>query len=180
LADRDLLEKKLAACEMEPALVSLLVDSNRQKYPTQKIDSILGYTDNESFRRSTLATLYDENAAFSLSGDRITLDSMLQYRYVTSRVDYGTNSVRFGDCLSKSANGDVERIASLESIVNRHVEGIVSNIPAVRNVRDYGRIAAFLRWAHQPSHLLAVDFYSLARVAGHDARQTPTPDFITH
>ena len=174
--NKDLLQQKLRGCVVEPKMLALLVDLFQAQYSSASRDSLLLAVDQEVFRRKTLATLYDDHASFGLSPGRITLDSVLGYRYVTSNIVYGEDGVRFAECLQ--GKDDVVRIYSLEKTVNENVAKIIENFPAIKNVRDYGRVAAFLRWAREPKRLLAVDFYSLTREPGHDPTKTPTPDMI--
>jgi len=158
---------------MEPEFVALLVIILQRNNPGLSRRTALQAIDQEVMRRTTLATMYDKTPSFSLNSGRLEPNSGLEYRYVTSRVEYG-GSIEFGQCLRGT---DVRRLDNLDSIVNRHLDDIINAFPSIRQVREYASIAAFLRWARKPGNLQAVDFYSLLSVPPH-SDTTPTPDLV--
>lgn len=163
-------------CSLSPESTKLILLNGHKKTTLQGRDFYL-YIDEGLFQRKTMATLYDKDAFFSLMPGHLILKSGLEYRYVTSKVKYGEN-VQFGECLGNEP--EVEHLVNLESLVNPEVPEILRNFPSVRNVSEYGRIAAFLRWARQPGSVKAVDFYALSQVKPHDSDHYATPDEIRH
>jgi hypothetical protein len=171
-AKPELYRAKLKSCDIEPSFLVLIARALLTQKATQ--EEVLYYIQERIFHRVTLATLYDKDPLFSLQADNLLLSSKLDYRYITSKIEYG-ETVRFGKCLEKR---DVEPLKKLDNVVNGHIDDIVSAFPAVRKMSDYASVAAFLRWAREPGHLQAVDFYSLIDIQQHDPKNTPTPDFI--
>lgn len=171
-SDPESLDDVLKSCSIDPEefqLLSFLVETKNPDLSAPAwtvLDKVLN--------PESLATLYDKNVSFTLEPGRVVLHSGLQYKYVTAKVEYG-DPILFGKCLKGS---DVTRLNELDKIVNTHISEIVSNFQTVQSVSNYGRIAAFLRWARMPGHLQAVDFYALLSIPGHNGTQSPTPDLV--
>jgi hypothetical protein len=132
----------------------------------------------EAFDRSSgLAVLMDrEPARLCIDGEHLTLQGLMSYLYVDDFWDVESDGLALHPQTNRKTT--IASDLSLQQIVNAKIEVLAREVPELGRVMEYSRLAAFLRWAREPGHLLGIDFADLAEVAAGDRVNTPTPDAV--
>ena len=125
---------------------------------------------------TTLAVLIDEPTRFSLRDRSLVLEGGMRYHYVTQNLTVDGDGLRAVD--PQDPSNEVRKLDELAKVANEAFSKLCEAYKPLRDVVEYARVAAFLRWAIQDGNLRGYDFSSLASVATSDRERTPTPDYI--
>ncbi len=126
---------------------------------------------------TTVAVLLDEPTTIQLQGDQIVLTGTMRYRYATSKIMVGAESVMIGASLPKGTN-QVKDLDQLTLIANACLPKLLPVYQPLARTTEYAKIVAFLRWARSSKRLLGIDLSNLAAYPGSDRASTPTPDAL--
>ena len=156
-------------------LIQMFYALQRAKTPDLKPDSF-GAALLQLASQTTLAILIDDPTTFSIRDKSLVLTGGMRYRYVTQHLTVDDDGVRKVD--PKDSSNEVRDLDELTSLANNALPKLTESYEPLRNVGEYARVAAFLRWATRDGNLKGLDFSGLATVATSDRGKTPTPDYV--
>jgi hypothetical protein len=128
---------------------------------------------------TTLAVLYDDSVAATVTSAEVKLDVRLRYRYATTYLEVSQKSVGIGRA-PDDPNSQVQTLKPLTDLANDHIDWLVQSYGPLQHIQRHAGIAALIRWARtarEKGELGGLVFDELATVPVHDSRFA-TPDAL--